>query len=99
MVKGRGVCLIAGAGPGIGQAVARRFAREGFRVVAVRRNKELLQSLTEEIEKTGGECQARGCDVRREEQVEDLIAEVTILYWPKNIYPIFPKKDTQKFVL
>ena len=26
-------------------------------------------------------------------------SEVTILYWPKNIYPIFPKKDPQKFVL
>ena len=26
-------------------------------------------------------------------------AEMTILYWPKNIYPIFPKKDPQKLVL
>ena len=77
MVQGRGVCLVAGAGPGIGQAVARRFAREGFRVVAVRRNKDLLQSLTAEIEDTGGECHARGCDVRREDQVEDLIESVT----------------------
>ena len=32
--------------------------------------------------------------------VETLAAtEVTILYLPKNIYPIFPKKDPQKFVL
>ena len=28
-----------------------------------------------------------------------LKAEMTILYWPKNIYPIFPKKDPQKIVL
>ena len=26
-------------------------------------------------------------------------AEMTILYWPKNIDPIFPKKDPQKIVL
>ena len=28
----------------------------------------------------------------------DTRPEMTILYWPKNIYPIFPKKDPQKFV-
>ena len=57
MSSRRGVCLVAGAGPGIGQATARRFAREGFKIVAVRRNKELLQSLTEDIE-SRGKCQA-----------------------------------------
>ena len=53
MSLSRGVCLIAGAGPGIGQAVARRFARDGFKIVAVRRNKDQLQSLTADIEKAG----------------------------------------------
>ena len=31
------VCLVVGAGAGVGQAVARRFASEGFHVCAVRR--------------------------------------------------------------
>ena len=53
MTRGRGVCLIAGAGPGIGQAVARRFAKEGFTVVAVRRNKEQLDTLTADIASSG----------------------------------------------
>ena len=53
MTKGRGVCLIAGAGPGIGQAVARRFAKEGFTIVAVRRNKDQLQALTADIANSG----------------------------------------------
>ena len=33
----RPVCLVVGAGAGVGQAVARRFAREGLHVCAVRR--------------------------------------------------------------
>ena len=53
MTRGRGVCLIAGAGPGIGQAVARRFAKEGFTIVAVRRNKDQLQTLTADITNSG----------------------------------------------
>ena len=53
MMTSRGVCLIAGAGPGIGQAVAKRFAREGFTIVAVRRNKHQLETLTADIEKSG----------------------------------------------
>ena len=53
MTSGRPVCLIAGAGPGIGQAVARRFAKEGFTIVAVRRNKEQLQTLTADIANSG----------------------------------------------
>ena len=53
MTRGRGVCLIAGAGPGIGQAVARRFAKEGFTIVAVRRNKDQLETLTADIASSG----------------------------------------------
>ena len=53
MTTDRAVCLIAGAGPGIGQAVARRFAKEGFTIVAVRRNKEQLQTLAADIANSG----------------------------------------------
>ena len=53
ITRGPGVCLIAGAGPGIGQAVARRFAKEGFTIVAVRRNKDQLQTLTADITSSG----------------------------------------------
>ena len=56
MITSRSVCLIAGAGPGIGQAVAKRFAREGFTIVAVRRNKDQLQTLTADITSSGKTC-------------------------------------------
>ena len=48
------VCLVAGAGPGIGQSVVTRFAKEGFTVVAVRRNQEQVQALESEINSSNG---------------------------------------------
>ena len=34
------VALVVGAGPGIGSSVAKKFAREGFKVCVARRNPE-----------------------------------------------------------
>ena len=43
------VCLVIGAGAGIGGHVAKRFAREGYHIVMCRRsNKEGLQKIIEE---------------------------------------------------
>ncbi|XVQ85705.1 SDR family NAD(P)-dependent oxidoreductase [Microbispora siamensis] len=36
--------VIIGAGPGIGQAVARRFAREGFAITLIARKREVLHT-------------------------------------------------------
>ena len=36
------VCLIIGAGPGMGRAVAERFAREGFFLVLLDKNAAAL---------------------------------------------------------
>ena len=56
--------LRVGAGPGLGGALARRFAREGYRVAAVRRRHgEELAELCGEIEAAGGRARASrvGC--------------------------------------
>ena len=50
------VCLVIGAGAGIGGNVAKRFAREGYHAVLCRRSDEAgLQALAEEIRAEGNE--------------------------------------------
>ena len=49
------VCLVIGAGAGIGGNVGKRFAREGFHVCLCRRSdEEGLQRLVDEIQAEGG---------------------------------------------
>ena len=48
MEKNKGVVLVVGAGAGLGGAVARRFARDGYTVCATRRYLERLDGLVED---------------------------------------------------
>jgi NAD(P)-dependent dehydrogenase (short-subunit alcohol dehydrogenase family) len=71
----RGACLVVGAGPGVGAAVARAFSREGLTVCLTRRPRNLpeLEDLAAEIRIDGGEAHAFGVDAREE---ADMIALV-----------------------
>ena len=57
------VTLVTGASSGIGRSLARRLAAGGDPVVVLARRRALLDSLVEEIEKTGGRALAVTCDV------------------------------------
>ena len=48
------VAAVLGVGPGLGAAVARRFAREGFAVGLMARGEERLAAAREEVEGSGG---------------------------------------------
>jgi NAD(P)-dependent dehydrogenase (short-subunit alcohol dehydrogenase family) len=47
--------LLVGAGPGLGAAIARRFAREGYRVTLVARSGATLTPITQELSAAGAE--------------------------------------------
>jgi NAD(P)-dependent dehydrogenase (short-subunit alcohol dehydrogenase family) len=70
------VALVLGAGAGLGGAVARRFAREGYTACVVRRRGDELAGLVEAIEKAGGHARAFGVDARDDEQIEALFEQI-----------------------
>ena len=74
----KGSVIIIGAGPGLGSSLARKFAKEGNHVFAVRRERhsEELNSLCDEIKESGGSATAIPSDAREEKQVISLFSEV-----------------------
>ena len=72
---GRGVCVVIGAGDGLGASIARAFAREGLRVCVTRRPRhiEAIERLAQTIRAEGGEAHAFGLDARVEADVAGLI--------------------------
>jgi NAD(P)-dependent dehydrogenase (short-subunit alcohol dehydrogenase family) len=67
------VVLITGALTGIGRATALSFAREGAHVVVSGRHDEEGKKLAAEMRKLGAEAEFVRADVRREEDVRNLI--------------------------
>jgi NAD(P)-dependent dehydrogenase (short-subunit alcohol dehydrogenase family) len=68
------VCIITGAGSGVGRATAILFAAEGAKVVAADINEEWIGTTAELISDAGGAVQTVHCDVSSESEVEALVA-------------------------
>ena len=75
MVSRNASVAVIGAGDYIGAAIARRFAAEGYLVLAGRRNGDKLEPLRLEIAAAGGRIVTRSLDARDEEQVVAFLAE------------------------
>ncbi|MBI5312395.1 MAG: SDR family NAD(P)-dependent oxidoreductase [Methylocystis sp.] len=73
----RGVALVIGVGAesGLGAALARRFAREGLRVVVAGRTPERLRIVAEKIAATGGAVAIKVADATSEADVAGLFDE------------------------
>ncbi|WP_298284999.1 SDR family NAD(P)-dependent oxidoreductase [Novosphingobium sp.] len=72
------VCLVIGAGDGVGGAIARAFADEGMAVCMTRRARNLdqLEAIADRIRDAGGEAHAFGVDARSEAETIDLFATI-----------------------
>jgi len=70
------VALLVGAGDAIGAAVARRFARGGYKVCIARRDAAKSAALIDELRAKGFEVHAFSVDARQEVEVKNLFATV-----------------------
>lgn len=82
--KMKPVCLVLGAGAGIGGNVAKKFSKEGFHLCICRRTDEKgLNNLVKNIEDNGGSATGFLIDIIKDNVIEDLIENIET-----NIGPI-----------
>ena len=72
------VCLVIGAGEGVGGGIARAFAAEGFSVCVTRRARNIAQldGIVDQIRADGGEAHAFGVDARSEDETVALFEQI-----------------------
>ena len=71
------VCLVIGAGAGIGGTVAKKFAANGYPAFLARRTDEDgLNKLISDIEKSGGKASGSLLNVIEENSIEDLVNKI-----------------------
>lgn len=82
-----GVCLVVGAGDGVGGAIAKAFAAEGYEVCVTRRARNLdqLEELAQSIREAGGKARAYGVDARSEEEMVGLIDRIEAEVGPLDV--------------
>lgn len=81
------VIAVVGAGPGIGEAVARRFAAEGFAVALLARTEEKLKTMAKGITTDYGQSTARYyiTDLRIEKSVISSFERIKAELGPVNV--------------
>lgn len=79
------VCLVIGVGDGVGSAIAKAFALDGFETVITRRSRNVddLEKIAQGIRELGCVVHARGVDARSEEETTALFEEIE-----RNIGPL-----------
>lgn len=70
------VAIVTGGGSGIGRCTAHELASLGAKIAIVGRDKDKLQSVCNELLEGGAEAESYVCDIRDEEGVRSLVAEV-----------------------
>ncbi|KIH93811.1 short-chain type dehydrogenase [Sporothrix brasiliensis 5110] len=81
------VIAIAGAGPGIGEAIARRFIQEGFAAALIARTEDKLKNMARQIETDHGTGSARYyvADLSEEDSVIASFRKVRVELGPVDV--------------
>jgi 3-oxoacyl-[acyl-carrier protein] reductase len=69
------VAIVTGGGTGIGKAISEALALSGAHVAICSRKMEHLQDTAKKIEELGRKSLAVTCDVRKEEQIKNVVAQ------------------------
>jgi NAD(P)-dependent dehydrogenase (short-subunit alcohol dehydrogenase family) len=69
------VAIVTGASRGIGESIARAFAKHGAKVVLAARKLEALQAVADAIRAEGGQAIAIACHAGQEDQIKKLVAD------------------------
>jgi len=74
----KGVCLVVGAGDGLGAAIAGAFAAEGLTICVTRRPRhaEALEALAAALRAKGGDAHAFALDAREEGEIVGLVERI-----------------------
>lgn len=85
--KTGGVCVVVGTGPGIGEALARRFHGGGYHVALVSRTQSKLDALAEAMGEGPGGVRARGfaCDAGDPAALQAVLAQVVDTLGPVDV--------------
>ncbi|WP_046245397.1 SDR family NAD(P)-dependent oxidoreductase [Hymenobacter terrenus] len=78
-------CLIIGAGPGMGAAVARRFAREGFRILLLDLNDACAQLTQQHLRQEGFAAAAYQVDAADLPALSALLTQISEEYGPVEV--------------
>src|SRR5579862_8669775 len=91
------VAIVSGAGQGIGEGIARVFAKAGAKVVLATRSRANGQAVTDSIVKDGGTAWLNQTDVGRRDEVKRVVRETVERYGHLDIvihnaavYPVLP---------
>ncbi|MGH3167347.1 MAG: SDR family NAD(P)-dependent oxidoreductase [Trebonia sp.] len=88
---------ILGAGPGLGASVARRFAREDFRVALVARRKDRLDALTAQLNAEGIEAAGFTADLSQPAEAPALMAAIRDRFGRIDVVEYQPISGEQNF--
>jgi NADP-dependent 3-hydroxy acid dehydrogenase YdfG len=93
--------IIVGAGPNLGQAVARRFAREGMAVGLISRNADKLAELVGELREEGLTASSAAADIRDSAALQSAIGQLAAELGPVEVleYSPLPAGEFMKPIL
>ncbi|MBV9669920.1 MAG: SDR family oxidoreductase [Acidobacteriales bacterium] len=80
------VVVITGASAGVGRATVREFARHGWKIGLIARNREALENAQTEVEKLGGEALVLALDVANADEVDRAAEDLEERFGPIDVW-------------